>query len=51
MDSELTDLDQSIKQLSDSYQVFLEAFKIHLTRIDETERMLENFRRERGLEN
>ena len=48
---ELTDLDQSIKQLSDSYQAFLHAFKIQIERIDEMERMLENLRRERGFEN
>ena len=48
---ELTDLDQSIKQLSDSYQVFLDAYKSQIERIDEMERMLENFRRECGLEN
>ena len=44
---ELTDLDQSIKLLSDSYQIFLDAFKTKIERIDAMEQMLENFRRER----
>ena len=48
---ELVDLDQSIKHLSGSYQIFLDAFKIQLERIDEMERMLENLRREHGIEN
>ena len=47
---ELKDLDQSIKQFADSYQIFLKGFKFQIERIDEMERMLENFRRERGLE-
>ena len=43
-------LEQSIKQLAYSYQVFLNAFKIQIERIDEMERMLENIRREHGLD-
>lgn len=41
---EHTDLDHSIKHLSDSYQVFLGAVKNQVERIDEMELMLENFR-------
>ena len=48
---ELTDLDQSMKQLSDSYEVFIDAYKNQLTRIDELERMLKNLHQKRGLEN
>jgi len=47
---ELKDLDQSMKKLSDSYQIFLDAFKIQIERMDAMEQMLANFRRERGLE-